>query len=80
MDGLIGIHIPGSINRDVSKESANEAITGVGMTTLDPSLAAQATSAGIQAAKSLLSKKVKLVKVTVKAGYSVLLKDNNQKQ
>jgi len=78
MDGLNGIYIPGSINRDVSKESADQAITGMGMTTLDPSLAAQATTAGIQAAKSLLSKKVKLIKVTLKAGYKVLLKDNNE--
>lgn len=78
MDGLNGIYIPGSINRDVSKESADQAINGIGLTTLDPSIAAQATSAGIQAAKSLLSKKVKLVKVTLKAGYRVLLKDNNE--
>jgi hypothetical protein len=35
----------------------------------------QAANAGIQAAKSLISKKVKLVKVTVKAGYKILLKD-----
>jgi hypothetical protein len=46
---------------------------------MDPSLGAQAASAGIQAAKTLISKKVKLVKVTVKAGYQVLLRDNNQK-
>ena len=39
---------------------------------------AQATTAGIQAAKGLLSKKIKLVKVTVKAGYRVLLKDGNK--
>ena len=80
IDGLAGIYIPGSISRDVGKQSTDQAINSIGITTLDPSIAAQATSAGIQAAKTLVSKKVKLVKVTVKAGYQVLLKDNNQKQ
>jgi conjugative transposon TraM protein len=79
MDGLQGIYIPGSINRDVSKESADEAIGSIGLTNLDPSLGAQAASAGIQAAKTLLSKKIKLVRVNVKAGYKVLLKDLNKK-
>lgn len=79
LDGLAGIYVPGSINRDVAKQSADQGMNNIGFTTLDPSLAAQATSAGIQAAKSLISKKIKLVKVTVKAGYQVLLKDNNQK-
>jgi TraM protein len=79
MDGLAGIYIPGSINRDVSKASADEAISSVGITSLDPSLGAQAANAGIQAAKTLISKKVKLIRVTVKSGYKVLLKDLNQK-
>lgn len=80
IDGLAGIYVPGSISRDVGKQSTDQAVNSIGITTLDPSLAAQATSAGIQAAKTLVSKKVKLVKVTVKAGYHVLLKNNSQKQ
>jgi hypothetical protein len=36
--------------------------------------------AGIEAAKSLMSKKIKLIKVSVKAGYQVFLKDDTQKQ
>lgn len=79
MDGLDGIYIPGAITRDVAKQSADRAIQGFGLTTLDPSLAAQAASAGIEAARSLVSKKVKLTKVTLKAGYRVLLKDDQQK-
>lgn len=78
LDGLAGIHIPGSINRDVAKQSAEQSMQSVELMTLDPSLQAQAAAAGVNAAKSLLSKKVKLTKVTVKAGYQVLLKDNNQ--
>lgn len=78
LDGLVGIYIPGSINRDVAKQSAEQSMQSVEFMTLDPSLQAQAAAAGVNAAKSLLSKKVKLTKVTVKAGYQVLLKDNNQ--
>ena len=75
MDGLAGIHIPGAITRDVAKQSADNSLQMMELTTLDPSLKAQATAAGISTAKSLLSRKVKLVKVMVKAGYRVLLKD-----
>ena len=78
MDGLPGIYIPGSISRDVAKESAEKSLQGIDVTALDPSVAAQVTGAGITAAKNLLSKKAKLVKVTLKAGYKILLKDNNK--
>jgi hypothetical protein len=79
MDGQEGIYIPGSINRTVTKESANNAIGGINTTTLNPSIGAQAEIAGIEAAKTLFSKKIKLVKMTIKAGYKVLLKDNHDK-
>lgn len=80
MDGLVGIYIPGAINRDVAKASADRSMQTLGVATLDDSWGAQAAGAGIEAAKSLLSKKVKLVKVVVKAGYKVLLHDEKQKQ
>lgn len=80
MDGLNGIYIPGAITRDVAKESADQSIQNLGFTTYDPSFGAQAASAGVTAAKSLFSRKVRLVKVQVKAGYQVLLKDEKQKQ
>ncbi len=75
MDGIDGIYIPEAITRDVAKQSADRTSQGFGLTTLDPSIGAQAASAGIEAARSLVSKKVKLIKVTVKAGYKVLLKN-----
>lgn len=79
LDGLEGIHVPGAIGRDVAKQSGTNALQGISMTSLDPSLGAQAASAGIELSKSFLGKKVKQVKVTVKAGYTVLLMDENQK-
>lgn len=80
MDGLVGIYIPGAINRDVAKASADRSMQTLGVASLDDSWGAQAAGAGIEAAKSLLSKKVKLVKVVVKAGYKLLLHDEKQKQ
>nr|WP_314896884.1 conjugative transposon protein TraM [uncultured Flavobacterium sp.] len=80
MDGLLGIYIPGAINRDVAKASADRSMQTLGVASLDDSWGAQAAGAGIEAAKSLLSKKVKLVKVVIKAGYQVLLRDEKQKQ
>lgn len=77
LDGIIGVHIPGAISRDVAKQSSDNTLQGISMTSLDPSLGAQAASAGIEITKSFLGKKVKLVKVTVKAGYQVILKDQN---
>lgn len=79
MDGMSGIYIPGAITRDVAKQSADRAAQQIGFPTLDPSIGAQAASAGIEAAKTLISRKVKLVKVTVKAGYQILLRDEKQK-
>ncbi len=75
MDGLAGIYIPGAITRDVAKQSTDNALQSVALGSLDPSIGAQAASAGIETAKNLLSKKVKLIKVQVKAGYRILLKD-----
>jgi conjugative transposon TraM protein len=77
LDGLPGIYIPGSISRDVAKNSADNSLQLMELTTLDPSLKAQAAAAGINTVKSLMSRKVKQVKVMVKEGYKVLLKDKN---
>lgn len=78
LDGLEGIYIPGAITRDAAKQASDDALQNVQLMSLDPSIGQQAAGAGIEAAKGLLSKKAKLIKVTVKAGYQVLLKDNNQ--
>lgn len=78
LDGMEGLYIPGAISRDVAKQSAENSVQSIGLMTMDHSLPAQAAAAGINAAKSLLTKKLKLVKVTVKEGYQVLLKDNSE--
>jgi conjugative transposon TraM protein len=79
LDGIDGIYIPGAINRDVAKASADRSIQTLGLSGVTDSWGAQAAGMGIEAAKSLMSKKVKLIKVVVKAGYQVLLYDEKQK-
>jgi conjugative transposon TraM protein len=79
LNGMEGIYMPGAITREVAKQSTDQAIQSLSIASLDPSIGAQAASAGIQAAKSLIGRKAKLVKVTVRAGYEVLLKDTNQR-
>ena len=78
LDGLSGIKIPGAITRDAIKEGMDQGIQGMNILSMDPSIGAQAATAGIQATKSLLSRKARLVKCTVKAGYPVLLVDTKK--
>lgn len=73
MDGLEGIYIPGSIDRDVAKNAMDRTIQGLDLRSLDLSLGAQVVSSGVDAAKNLLSQKAKLVRVTVRDGYQVVL-------
>ena len=76
LDGLPGIHIPDMLSRDVAKQSADEGVNSMNIASFDPSAGAQAINATIQATKSLLSRKVKLVRVSVRAGYQVLLRNS----
>ncbi|TAN29947.1 conjugative transposon protein TraM, partial [bacterium] len=75
MDGIEGIKVPGAITRNAAKQSSGQALEGMQLMSLKPTLGAQAAGAGIEAVKGLLSKKARLVRVTVKAGYPVLLVD-----
>ena len=79
LDGLEGIYIPGSMTRDVAKESAGDVLSPLGTGGLDPSIGAQAANAGFQAAKTLMSRKTKQLRVRVKEGYQLILKENNRK-
>lgn len=75
-DGMEGIRIPGSIPQEVSTQSGSQALQGLGFSSFDNSLEAQATSAGIETAKSFLGKKIRQVKVNLKAGYQVWIVEN----
>jgi conjugative transposon TraM protein len=81
VDGLPGIYMPGAIERDAAKQATSQSANDVQFSSMagTQSIGIQAASAGIGAAKSLFSKKVKLIKVTVKAGYKILLFDEHAK-
>ena len=78
VDGMEGLHIPGAISRDVLKQSSDQAVQGLQLSPLNTSIELQAAGAGIETAKNLLSRKSRLVTVTVKAGHKVILVDTNQ--
>ncbi len=78
--GMEGIDIPGATTQEAIKQSAGNSIESIGLANFDPSVGAQAASAGIETAKNILSKKLKPVHVNLKAGYKVLLKEKNTKQ
>jgi hypothetical protein len=75
LDGLPGIQIPGMLSRDVAKESADEGVNGLNVLAYNSSLGASAAEAGVQAAKTFIGRKVRLVRVAVRAGYEVLLRN-----
>jgi conjugative transposon TraM protein len=76
LDGMEGLYIPNSPVREAAQQSAGRSISqSLQLPILSPSLGAQAASAGIDAARGLLSKGARQVKVTVKAGHRLLLRD-----
>jgi conjugative transposon TraM protein len=77
MDGLAGVYIPGAITRDAAKQSYENSLQSVDIGSYDPSVKGKITSAGIGAAKTLLTKKARKVKVFVKAGYRILIRQKN---
>lgn len=77
LDGLPGIHVPGSATADVARQSSDRLASGMGLATMDPSVAVQAASAGVEVARSFIGKKTKLIKMTLPAGYQILLKDSH---
>jgi conjugative transposon TraM protein len=77
LDGIEGIHIPGSNTKTMLDQTTENAFQNIGLNNLNPTISAQAINAGIEAGKKIFTRKIKLEKVTVKAGYQVLLKNNN---
>lgn len=80
LDGIDGVHIPGSITRDAVKQSADRPFQSINLSALDQSWGMQAAGAGVDMVKGIFSTKAKLVRVKVKAGYQILLRDEKQKQ
>jgi len=74
VDGLEGLYVPGMITRDIVKDNMAQGVGGLSIGSLDPSLGAQAATAGIETARNLLSKKIAIVKATLKTDHLAILK------
>ncbi|HEY8929585.1 MAG TPA: conjugative transposon protein TraM [Mucilaginibacter sp.] len=76
LDGMAGINAPDAITEGAVRSGSDNALQSMQFLPMDETLGTQAASAGIETAKTLFSKKVKIIKVKLKAGYPVLLKIN----
>lgn len=76
LDGIIGINTPEAELSETAGNGVDDAVQSMQILTMDQSFATQAAGAGIAAAKSLLSKKIKRIRVKLKAGQSLLLRNN----
>ncbi|MEN0057151.1 MAG: conjugative transposon protein TraM, partial [Mucilaginibacter sp.] len=75
-DGMEGISVPEAVTSDAMKDGAVNGVQNMDVMSFDPSVTAQLTTAGINTAKGLFSKKIKRVKGKIKDGHQVLLRDN----
>lgn len=75
LDGMEGIYAPEAILTETMNTGSNEVLQGVGLYGLDGSLATQVAGAGLDAAKSVLGKRLRKIKVKLKAGQEVLLRN-----
>lgn len=78
LDGIRGIAAPEAVVGQAISGGADDAVRSLQFMTMDQSMGAQVAGAGIDAAKSLFSKKVKNIKIRLKAGYPVLLRNNQR--
>ncbi|NVM65049.1 hypothetical protein FHW88_003353 [Mucilaginibacter sp. SG538B] len=76
LDGLPGIDTPEAELAEAGGMGTANAVQSMDLLPMDQSLGVQAASAGINAAKTLISKKVKKVKVKLHGGQQVLLRIN----
>lgn len=79
LDGMEGLNAPEAMLTDALNSGTVGAGSSVGISGFDQSLVTQVAGAGIDAAKGLLSKKLRRVKVNLKVGEMVLLRNNELK-
>lgn len=78
-DGMLGLDAPEAVLTETLNNGAGNAVGEVGLNTFDQSLVTQVAGAGIDAAKSMLTKKLRKIKVKLRGGQAVLLRDNKLK-
>jgi hypothetical protein len=76
LDGMAGIAAPEAELGEAAGSGANGALENMQFLSMDNNLSTQAATAGISAAKGLLGKKVRKIRVKLKGGQTVLLRIN----
>jgi hypothetical protein len=76
LDGMAGIAAPEAELGEAAGQGANNALESMQFLSADYSLGSQAATAGISAAKGLLGKKARKIRVKLHGGQTVLLKIN----
>ncbi|RAJ28093.1 conjugative transposon protein TraM [Pedobacter cryoconitis] len=79
LDGMLGIDAPEAMLTDAVNSGTDQAVRDIGLMGIDQTLATQVAGAGIDAAKNLMSKKLRKVKVKIQAGRPILLRNNQLK-
>ena len=66
LDGMDGISVPETLAGEAASLATERAIDGIAFPSLNPSIGAKAASAGIEAAKTLLNRKTKQIRIILK--------------
>ncbi len=80
LDGIKGIEAPDAVVNNAISGGADDAVRSLQLLSMDQSVGMQVAGAGIDAAKGLFSKKVRRIKMKVKAGSAVLLRNNQTRK
>ncbi len=80
LDGIRGIEAPEALLTDAINGGSDDAVRNIQLMGLDQSMGAQLAGAGIEATKNLFSKKVRRIKVKLKANHPILLRNNKPNQ
>jgi len=80
LDGMLGIDAPQAMLTDAVNSGADNAVRDIGLLGIDQNLATQVAGAGIDAAKNLMGKKLRKLKVKIKGGFPILLLNNQLKK
>jgi hypothetical protein len=75
-DGIPGINAPEAELGEAAGNGTNDALESMEFMPMDETMGTQAASAGIEAAKGLIGKKVRKIKVRLQNNYPVLLRVN----
>lgn len=79
LDGMIGINAPEAVLTDALNNGTDDAVRSIGIGSFDQSVVTQVAGAGIDAARQMISRKVKKIKIKLDAGRAILLRNNKQK-